>query len=157
MIASMSFPRQSTTHINQLFQYVEQGDYAAISHLLNAKKVSSGTVHNGNGNRPSLLIECCRRADRKLLQLIIQVEKDQVQTTYEDVHGHRALWYAIETNFIDGCCDLFERKLIDPNLYDTKTSLTPLFQAIEKKRDEVKDIDATVDDDVLPRFSWSLN
>jgi hypothetical protein len=68
---------------------------------------------------------------------MITIEKNQVNSSYEDVRGHRALWYAIETNFLSGIQDLLEHKLIDPNLHDTKTSFTPILQAIERKRSEV--------------------
>jgi hypothetical protein len=68
---------------------------------------------------------------------MITNEKNELKSSYEDVHGHRALWYAIENNFLDGIQDLLEHKLIDPNLHDTKTSFTPILQAIEKKRSEV--------------------
>jgi hypothetical protein len=128
---------EKTENIDELFQAIKTEDYSKIYYLLNTKKVSSSTVNYADINRPSLLIECCKRSDKKLLQLMIKIEKDQLKTSYEDVHGHRATWYAIENNFISGIHDLSEHKLIDPNLHDTKTSFTPILQAIERKHSEV--------------------
>lgn len=128
---------ETTENIDQLFQAVNKQEYSSVFYLLNNKKVSSATVNYANKGRPSLLIECCQRTDEKLLQLMIRIEKDQLKTSYEDVHGHRALWYAIEKNFLNGIHELIENKLVDPNLHDTKTSLTPILQAIERKRTEV--------------------
>jgi len=128
---------EKTENIDELFQAIKTEDYSKIYSLLSTKKVSSSTVNYADISRPSLLIECCKRSDKKLLQLMIKIEKDQLKTSYEDVHGHRATWYAIENNFISGIHDLIEHKLIDPNLHDTKTSFTPVLQAIERKRSEV--------------------
>ncbi len=128
---------ETTKDIDELFYAVKHDDYLKIHHLINEKKVSSSTVNYADRSRPSLLIECCKRSDRKLLQIMITNEKNELKSSYEDVHGHRALWYAIENNFLDGIQDLLEHKLIDPNLHDTKTSFTPVLQAIERKRSEV--------------------
>jgi hypothetical protein len=128
---------ERTEDIDQLFSAVKHGDYSKINHLLTDKKVSSSTVNYADRSRPSLLIECCKKTDKRLLKIMITIEKNQVNSSYEDVRGHRALWYAIETNFLSGIQDLLEHKLIDPNLHDTKTSFTPILQAIERKRSEV--------------------
>lgn len=133
---------ETTENIDRLFYAVKNQDYSTIDHLISHKRVSSGTVNYADRNRPSLLIECCKRSDRKLLQIMIKIEKTDLKSSYEDVHGHRALWYAIETNFLTGIHDLLEHKLIDANLHDTKTSFTPILQSIERKRSEVNiDID----------------
>jgi hypothetical protein len=143
MISSKYYPvlsepyPETTEDINQLFRAIKTENYSKIHYLLSQKKVSSATVNYADINRPSLLIECCKRSDKKLLQLMIQIEKDKLKTEYEDIHGHRATWYAIENNFISGIHDLIEHKLIDPNLHDTKTSFTPILHAIERKRSEV--------------------
>ncbi|CAF3714085.1 unnamed protein product [Rotaria sordida] len=143
MISSKYYPVlsepyiETTENIDILFNAVKNEDYSTIYNLLFDKKVNSSTVNYANVNRPSLLIECCKRSDKKLLQIMIKIEKNQLKTSYEDVDGHRAVWYAIENNFISGIHDLLEHKLIDPNLHDTKTSFTPLLQAIEKKRSEI--------------------
>lgn len=128
---------ERTEDIDELFHAVKNQNYSTIQYLLNEKKVSSATVNYADITRPSLLIECCKKSDKKLLQLMIKIEKDQLKSSYEDTHGHRATWYAIETNFIEGIHDLIEHKLIDTNLHDTKTSFTPILQAIERKRSEV--------------------
>jgi hypothetical protein len=144
MIASNHYPvlsepyPETTQNIDQLFHAIKNEDYSKILNLLTDKKVSAATVNYADVNRPSLLIECCKRSDKKLLQIMIKVEKNELKTLYEDVHGHRALWYAIESNFITGIHDLLENKLVDTNLHDTKTSFTPILQSIEKKRSEVK-------------------
>ena len=144
MISSQYYPvltepyPERTENIDELFNAVKNDNYSRIYHLLMNKKVSSATVNYADVSRPSLLIDCCKRADNKLLQMMIKVEKNELKTSYEDVHGHRATWYAIENNFTDGIHDLLEHKLIDPNLHDTKTSFTPILHAIEKKRTEVK-------------------
>lgn len=129
---------ETTENIDRLFHAVQNQEYSTISHLLNEKKVSSGSVNYAKVYRPSLLIECCQRSDRKLLQLIIKIEKDHVKGSYEDADGHRATWYAIENDFNVGIQDLLEHKLIDPNLHDTKTSFTPVLQCIQRKRSEVR-------------------
>ena len=128
---------ETTENIDRLFHAVHNEDYATISHLLTEKKVSSASVNYAKVHRPSLLIECCQRSNRKLLQLIIKIEKDQVKSSYEDADGHRATWYAIENDFMVGINDLLEHKLIDPNLHDTKTSFTPVLQCIQRKRSQV--------------------
>jgi hypothetical protein len=138
-VLSEPYP-ETTENIDALFDAVKIEDYSKIYSLLNDKKVSAATVNYANVNRPSLLIECCKRSDKKLLQIMIKIEKTELKTAYEDVLGHRAVWYAIENNFIDGIHDLLEHKLIDPNLHDTKTSFTPVLHAIEKKHSEVKEI-----------------
>lgn len=133
---------ETTENIDRLFRAVKNEDYSTIDRLLSEKKISSGTVNYADRNRPSLLIECCQRSDRKLLQVMIKNEKNELKSSYEDIHGHRAVWYAIEKNFLTGMHDLLEHKLIDPNLHDTKTSFTPILHAIERKRSEVNiDID----------------
>ena len=139
-VLSEPYP-ETTANIDQLFNAVKNEDYSKIFSLLNDKKVSASTVNYADVNRPSLLIECCKRCDKKLLQIMIKIEKNELKTSYEDVNGHRAMWYAIENNFIDGIHDLLENKVIDPNLHDTKTSFTPILQAIEKKHFEVKILD----------------
>jgi hypothetical protein len=143
MISSKYYPvlsepyPETTENIDALFHAIKTENYSRIHHLINQKKVSSSTVNYADFNRPSLLIECCKRSDKKLLQIMINIEKTNLKTSYEDIHGHRATWYAIENNFISGIHDLIEHKLIDPNLHDTKTSFTPILQAIERKRSEV--------------------
>ncbi|CAF2917364.1 unnamed protein product [Rotaria sp. Silwood2] len=151
-VLSEPYP-ETTENIDALFNAVKTEDYSKIYNLLHDKKVSASTVNYADVNRPSLLIECCKRSDKKLLQIIIKIEKNQLKTSYEDAHGHRAAWYAIENNFIIGIHDLLEHKLIDPNLHDTKTSLTPLLQAIEKKRSEIVEelIRAGADVNLPPR------
>lgn len=128
---------ETTANIDLLFSSLNKHDYGTMYQLLSNKKVSSGTVNYADKSRPSLLIECCKRSDQKLLQMIIRLERDQVKILHEDALGHRAVWYAIEKNFQVAIHDLLEHKLMDPNLHDTKTSLTPLLQAIERKHLEV--------------------
>jgi hypothetical protein len=135
-VLSEPYP-ETTENIDELFHAVKNENYSQITHLLTDKKVSSSTVNYADINRPSLLIECCKRSDEKLLQIMIKIETNNLKSIYEDVHGHRALWYAIEKNFISGVHHLLEHKLVDPNLHDTKTSFTPIMQAIERKRSEV--------------------
>ena len=130
---------ETTEDIDRLFSAVNHQDYATVLFLLNQKRVTAATVNYAERQRPSLLISCCQRSDLKLLQILIKVEKDKLKSDYEDVQGHRATWYAIENNFIDGLQHLLEHKLIDPNLHDTKTSFTPVLQAIERKRTEVRE------------------
>jgi hypothetical protein len=128
---------ETTKDIDQLFHAVKNGDYSKINYLLSEKKVSSSTVNYADRSRPSLLIECCKKSDKRLLKIMIKNEKNEMKSSYEDLHGHRALWYAIENNFLTGIQNLLEHKLIDPNLHDTKTSFTPVLHAIERKRSEV--------------------
>lgn len=136
-VLSEPYP-ETTEDIDILFAAVKTQNYSIISSLLSDKRVSAATVNYTDVSRPSLLIDCCKRSDKKLLQIMIKVERDKLKSSYEDPQGHRALWYAIESNFITGIEDLLEHKLVDPNLHDTKTSFTPLMQCIERKRTEVK-------------------
>ncbi|CAF2066978.1 unnamed protein product [Rotaria magnacalcarata] len=151
-VLSEPYP-ETTENIDALFQAVKNQNYSIISNLLREKKVNSSTVNYTDVSRPSLLIECCKRSDKKLLQIMIKIEKEQLKSSYEDVHGHRAVWYAIENNFLIGIQDLLEHKLIDPNLYDTKTSFTPILQGIERKRTEIVEafIRAGADPNLPPR------
>lgn len=128
---------ETTENIDRLFQAVKSQDYSTIEYLLTEKKCFSSTVNYADKSRPSLLIECCRKTDLKLLQLMIKIERTDMKTTYEDAHQHRALWYAIEKKFLDGIRELLGHKLVDPNLHDTKTSFTPVLQAIQTKSSEV--------------------
>ncbi|CAF0805242.1 unnamed protein product [Didymodactylos carnosus] len=132
----LSVPYKETTeNINALFRAINESNYLLIKELLSGKKVSSSTVDYTDRTRPNTLIVCCKRADFKLLKLLLKYDK--IDPLYEDPNKHRALFYAIQSKFELGVEELLKQNIFDPNLHDSGTSFTPLLQAINVQNSKI--------------------